>query len=173
MAARHVLHVTSAAPPASIALPRPHNMYCSLPPATSQVGPDTSRARPSPKQVFHVLSHRCQRTTIIEQYTLRSVHPICNRIELHKGDLSACIGQLLFPVVIPFVCPAQRREFFCMEWSYFFSHAHPDASKYRSWKQFLVSSTRSPLHRRDYLHVHISGRHATVSESAMPCRGYR
>jgi hypothetical protein len=48
------------------------------PPAISQVDPNNSQARPFPKQVLRTLSHRCQRTTIIEQYTLRFVSSYLN-----------------------------------------------------------------------------------------------
>lgn len=142
------------------------------PPAISQVDPNNSQARPFPKQVLHTLSHRCQRTTIIEQYTLRFVSSYLQRDRVTQRRFE-CVyrSAFLLPCCDSFPLSAPRGGRFvrlnggkfCMEWSYFFfSYSHLDTSKYRPWKQFLVSSTRFPLHRRDYLHVHISGRRATI-----------
>lgn len=127
------------------------------------------------------LSHRCQRTTMIEQYMLRSVSSYLQRDRVMQRRVECVYMSAFFPVVIHSPCLPRAMEISCDSTAEIFvwnraTHAHPDASKYQPWKQFLVSSARFPLHRRDYLHVrhvHISGRRATISESAMPCRGYR
>lgn len=133
------------------------------------------RPRPFPKQVLHTLSHRCQRTTIIEQYTLRFVSSYLQRDRVTLRRFECVYRSAFFPVVIHSLCLPCAVEDSCDSTAEIFiwnGATSLDTSKYRPWKEFLVSSTSFPLHR-DYLHVHISGRRATISESAMRCRGYR
>ena len=52
---------------------------------------------------------------------------------------------------------------FRMEWSGFFSYVHTDATTHQSWRQISRKFHEFPLHQLDGLHVHILGRHATIS----------